>query len=275
MTDRILIPNSVIGTVAEVLGGYYYSHSRLNTLFMEAGAPDDPPDGNCVTKCVSWLKRCNEDLTVKPLKVLGEVLQPFMDHDFSDTWGDKWRPQYERIQKSLAKNGLSYQLNGRILRSGVSPSSRTLAEMLRDGEFASVDAEFNRALAAVETDPPAGITAACSLLEALFKTYIDWKGLPTPSRQTIRELWRVVRDNLGLAAGSVSDEDLRKILSGLASIVEGVGAFRTHAGSAHGRGPMPPTITSRDARLAIHAAHTLAVYIMEVWHGHARLQGKA
>ena len=125
MPDRILIPNSVIGTVAEVLGGYYYSHSRLNTLFMEAGAPGDPPDGNCVTKCVSWLKRCNEDLTVKPLNVLGEVLQPFMDHDFSDAWEDKCRPGYERIQKSLAKNGLSYQLNGRILRCGVSPSSRS------------------------------------------------------------------------------------------------------------------------------------------------------
>ncbi len=29
------IPNSVIGAVASVVGAYYYSHSKLDTLFME------------------------------------------------------------------------------------------------------------------------------------------------------------------------------------------------------------------------------------------------
>ncbi len=47
-TMRNTIPNPVVAVVAEVLGQHYYSHSRLNTLFMEAGAPEDPPDGNCV-----------------------------------------------------------------------------------------------------------------------------------------------------------------------------------------------------------------------------------
>jgi hypothetical protein len=36
---RQTIPNPVIAVVAEVLGEHYYSHSKLNTLFMEAGAP--------------------------------------------------------------------------------------------------------------------------------------------------------------------------------------------------------------------------------------------
>ena len=56
-----IIPNSVIGAVSSVIAAYYYSHSKLETLFMESGAPGDAPEGNCEKKCSDWLKRCNED----------------------------------------------------------------------------------------------------------------------------------------------------------------------------------------------------------------------
>jgi hypothetical protein len=45
------VPNAVVAVVADVLGGYYYSHTSLNTVFAEAGAPGEPPPGNCVRKC--------------------------------------------------------------------------------------------------------------------------------------------------------------------------------------------------------------------------------
>lgn len=187
--DRIEIPNSVIGAVAEVLGGYYYSHTRLNTLFMENSAPGEPPIGNCVTKCSNWLKRCNNDLSVNPLEVLGGVLQEFMDKEFPNdsSGGTDWRKEQDRIRRVLAKNGLSYQQNGQILKSGFSPSIRTLAEILRAGELSSVDAEFQRALGSVELDPPAGVTAACAIIEALCKTYIEDEHLLMPDKQTIKE----------------------------------------------------------------------------------------
>jgi hypothetical protein len=49
------IPNSVIGATASVIGHHYYSHSKLDTLFMEGGAPGEPPAGNCESKCASWM----------------------------------------------------------------------------------------------------------------------------------------------------------------------------------------------------------------------------
>jgi hypothetical protein len=36
------IPNSVIGATASMIGKYYYSRSKLDTLFMESGAPGEP-----------------------------------------------------------------------------------------------------------------------------------------------------------------------------------------------------------------------------------------
>jgi len=274
MNDRIEIPNSVIGAVADVLGSYYYSHSRLNTLFMESGAPGDPPEGNCVNKCVSWLRRCNQDFSANPIEILGRVIQEFMDKDF-DEWDERWSPEQKRIRNVLARNGLTYQLNGIVLKSGASPSSKTLAEILRTGDFAAIDSEFERALNSVETDPPSGITAASSLIEAICKTYIGEHNLQLPQKQNIRDLWRVVRDDLGFNPASISDDDLKRILSGLSSIIDGVGSLRTHAGSAHGRGPDSPILGAHEARLAINAAHSLSVFIMEVWASKSQMQGSA
>lgn len=55
------------------------------------------------------------------------------------------------------------------------------------------------------------------------------------------------------------------ILGGLGAVVDGIGALRTHAGSAHGRGRRAYRVEARHARLAVHAAHTLVVFGIETW----------
>jgi hypothetical protein len=96
------ISNSVIGAVASVISNYYYSHSKLNSLFMESGAPDEAPAGNCEDKCAIWLQRCNEDPTIDGLAVLGKVIQKFMDQE-----PNGFRPEIadgqKRIRESLCK----------------------------------------------------------------------------------------------------------------------------------------------------------------------------
>ncbi|WP_439848732.1 abortive infection family protein [Sinorhizobium meliloti] len=74
---------------------------------------------------------------------------------------------------------------------------------------------------------------------------------------TVVPLWRTVQAHLGLSPDATLAEDQRKVLQGLASIVDGIGAFRTHIGSAHGRGMSPPELTISEARLAVNAAHTI------------------
>lgn len=259
------IPNSVIGAVASVVGAYYYSHSKLDTLFMESGAPGDVPDGNCETKCTIWLRRCNEDATIDPLGVLGRAIQKFMDQD-----ADDMRPAIadgqRRIRESLARNQLAYQMNGYITLTGVSLAAKTLADYLSAGDFASIEAEFDRAIKQLDADPQAAITAASSIIEALCKTYIETFGLDMPANQSIGPVWRVVQAHLGLNLDATLRDDQKRILQGLASIVDGVGAYRTHIGSAHGRGMNPPSISVAEARLAANAAHSLVIFTMELWH---------
>ena len=55
------------------------------------------------------------------------------------------------------------------------------------------------------------------------------------------------------------------MLSGILSVVDGIGALRTHASSAHGEGRKLYKLKPRHARLAIHSAHTLALFVLETW----------
>jgi hypothetical protein len=258
------IPNAVIATVSDVIGTHYFSHSRLETLFTEAGAPGEAPPGNCVDKCSRWLKAANEDSKVDAFEVLGKVVEFFMDHDISPGF-EAWHKGRERIMTALAKHGLSYHAGGRVFGGTSGPPTRSLNDILKAHDLPAVQVEFDRALKSVEADPAAALTAACSLVESLLKIYIEDEDLDLPSSETIKPLWSVVSKHLGLDPASVEDEDIKRILGGLSSVVDGVGCFRTHAGSAHGRGRRVYQPTGRHARLAIHAAHTLATFVLETW----------
>lgn len=68
-----------------------------------------------------------------------------------------------------------------------------------------------------------------------------------------------------LDPGGVEDQDLQRIISGLFSVVDGIGALRTHAGSAHSEGRRGYKLEPRHARLAVKSAHTVATFVMETW----------
>jgi hypothetical protein len=75
-----------------------------------------------------------------------------------------------------------------------------------------------------------------NILESIFKTYIEDNNLTMPEKQDLQPVFKVVRADLGLEPGSVVDQDLQRIIADLFGIVDGIGALRTHAGSAHSEG---------------------------------------
>ncbi len=161
--------------------------------------------------------------------------------------------------------------NSRLLKRGTSaPAITTLAATLAIIDFDTVQRDLDRALASVETDPEDAVTAACSVIESLCRSILGELDLPLPLQLDIQGLYKAVRDPLGLSPGKedVSPEianDVRAILGGLNAAVQGIGALRTHAGDAHGRGRGFRRIDARIARLAIHTASGIALFIIETW----------
>ena len=144
-------------------------------------------------------------------------------------------------------------------------STKSLERLFQENDLEAVEAEFTRCMENLGTDPPVAITAACSMLESLYKAYIEDNNIAMPSKQSIGPLWKVVSRELGFDPSAVEDNDVKKILSGLTSINDGIGSLRTHTGSAHGRGRKSYGVQPRHARLAIHASHTLVGFVLETW----------
>lgn len=61
------------------------------------------------------------------------------------------------------------------------------------------------------------------------------------------------------------EQDVRQILNGLTSVAKGVGALRTHGGDAHGREKGFRRLDARIARLALNAAGSITLFLIETW----------
>lgn len=243
------------------------THGTIDTKFQMYGAPGDPPTGNKEQKCLQWLDRAALDPSCDAFTLVGGLLHDIMEPQMRGIYYDSDTRDREAIEKQLARHGFVYVAGGGLSRGDmIATPTKTLQDVLRQGDFPGVDEEFKRAIDSVESDPAAALTAACAILEALFKIIITDDGLAMPSKQTVGPLWAIVRNHLEFDPGTKDDDDIKRILQGLASVVSGIGALRTHAGSAHGRdGRKVYRVEPRHGRLAIHAAHTLANFVIETW----------
>lgn len=263
---RRTIPSAVIAVVAEH-ASEVETHASLDSLFMYAGCPGDPPVGSKHVKALAWLRSVNTDETVsEPLVVLGRLVEGYMDKPSAPgDWGHDETVNFrKKLTTTLGTGSLTYRAGGNI-GANLAVSTKTLADYIKQRNEQGITQEFERAAQKAESEPREAVSAAANILESLCKHYIEAEDLVMPTKQVLTELWGVVRKDLGFDPSQVADDDLKTVLVGLIQIVQGLGAFRTHASSAHGEGPRSYRLQARHSRLAVHAAHTAALFILESW----------
>lgn len=258
------IPAAVLALVAE-LASERETHATLDSLFTYADAPGDPPEGSKHAKALAWLRRTNKE-SQDPLRVLGRVLEGYMDEvlDPNNRWDKERIEKRQKIVVALSKAELQY-VNGGKVSGAMGTPTRTLSEFIRDRDLDSIDQEFQRAVQNATASPREAVSAASNILESVCKIIISDESLPAPSKQDLQSVWNVVRKHLGLDPSRVQDQDLQQILTGLLSVVHGIGSLRTHASSAHGAGKTGYRLEPRHARLAVHSAHSLCLFLLESW----------
>jgi hypothetical protein len=113
----VRLSRALCAIVGEALLG---SHATLDALFINSGAPGEPPDLAHHSKWKEWLFRAGQDPAVDSLTVLGNVLEEFMD--LAPTEGtpefDNWKDKRKRVELALEENGLRYYRFGRVLPQG-------------------------------------------------------------------------------------------------------------------------------------------------------------
>lgn len=251
--------------------GMYRSASRLESFMRGCNVAMRIGNGSRVPTLIDALERANlgGDQTV-----LRNIIERSADPRDYASDPERLQAVIEYLNDRLFYDGLELQRVGPHVRLGTPGRSSSVVDALVSVaaviDFDTVNRDLDRALASAENDPEDAVTSACSVVESVCRSVLIELGLPLPAKKDIQGLYQAIREPLGLTpdkAGIADDiaNDVRTILGGLNSVVNGVGALRTHGGDAHGRERGYRRIDPRIARLAIHSASTVSLFLVETW----------
>lgn len=276
-----LSPQS-IDAIAEVISGgggndpdpsigIYRSGPKIEK-FMRGCNVNFRLDGSRVPSLVDCLIKLNNG--VDDEQALARVIEAASDpRDFIKE-PERHTKVLDFLNLALRFDGFEVQQQGgriRLIEAGKGvPVLRELAGLSEVIDFDTVSRDLERALASSKTDPEDAVTAACSTVESVCRSILIELDEPLPSKKDVQGLYNAVKQPLGLSPDRSDIDplianDVRQILSGLATVIAGVGALRTHGGDAHGRGKGFARIDERIARLSIHAASTAVLFLLETW----------
>lgn len=254
--------------------GIYRSGTKIEQFFLECGLDMRIGFGSRVPATTDFLRKTANHYDGNGDAHIARIIERVCDpRDYLAEPG-KAIAVREHLNKALAADGLAVVIvGGKALlteRRGSGTIVEPFIQKVATLDFDTVQMEIARALPNLEDDPEDAVTAACSLIEAVCRSILVELKLPLPAKKDIDSLIRAVQEPLGLSPGRSNlppevEADVRQTLSGLTSVVKGIGALRTHSGDAHGREKGFRRIDARIARLALNAAGSLALFLIESW----------
>tara|TARA_R110002096_G_scaffold151230_1_gene313525 strand:- start:1108 stop:2118 length:1011 start_codon:yes stop_codon:yes gene_type:complete len=210
----------------------------------------------------SKAKRLRTLLEIEPGEVVAKVLRSLWQHKLATG------PIEESVQTTQLSQleEICERVSGEHVVRAAS-SLKTTAKIL---DLDTVNRDLARAMDNISKDPEDAITAACSTIESVCRSILLELGLSLPNKKDLKSLFNATIPPLQLNPNRTNVQsdiatDVRKTLSGLASVVDGIGALRTHAGDAHGREKGFTRIDARIAELAVNSANTVALFLIKTW----------
>ncbi len=128
--------------------------------------------------------------------------------------------------------------------------------------------QIRRLEASVETDPSLAIGTAKELIETCCKTILAERGRPVSGTPDVSTLTKETLKELKLVPEGIPDaargaEVIKRLLSNLGTIGNGLAELRGLYGTGHGRHGTASGLSPRHAKLAVGAAATLAMFLFE------------
>jgi hypothetical protein len=251
--------------------GIYRSGPKLESFMRACNVSINVSLSSRTKALAAGIEKANQQEDQTALRRMAELAAD--PRDFLDD-ADKHAVVLKYLNDRLQYDGFRLIVHGNGVRLMPLAASASVADDLEKAaaalDFDTVSLDLKRALDSAESDPEDAVTSASSVVESVCRSILIELGLPLPDKKDIVSLFRAARGPLGLSPNKegVKDEiaeDVRVILGGLATMVQGIGALRTHAGDAHGRERGYRRIDPRIARLAIHSASAGALFLIETW----------
>ena len=174
----------------------------------------------------------------------------------------------EDILRLMTRDGYSFDGESfvRIPSRQQAPveAMKTVAASL---DLPGLQAELDRLSRAAEDDPPLVVGTAKEMVETICKTILDDRGLSSQG-EDLPQLVRAVARELELLPENIADrakgsEVIKRMLSNLNQIAQGIAELRNLYGTGHGRDGRFIGLKPRHAKLAVGAAATLGTFLLE------------
>lgn len=128
--------------------------------------------------------------------------------------------------------------------------------------------QITRMEGAIENDPGLAIGTAKELVETVCRTILEERRIEIPVNEDLPKLVKTTAKELKLTPEDIPDEakaseSIKRLLSNLASITNGIAELRNSYGTGHGKGAKSKGLSPRHAKLAVGAASTLAIFLIE------------
>ncbi|PTX43436.1 abortive infection Abi-like protein [Christiangramia gaetbulicola] len=131
-----------------------------------------------------------------------------------------------------------------------------------------VTQQINLMETSIENSPHIAIGLAKELIETCCKSIFEERKIEYEKSWDLPKLMKETTKLLKLTPEDISDEvkaakSIKQILGSLSSVVQGIGEIRNEYGSGHGKDGKFKGLQPRHAKLAVGAASTLAIYLLE------------
>lgn len=254
----------------------YFVGTTLSEITNEFDSVDVPCDGDYIPNtsgqrrslveqyyhAIDWT-RWND--VRKFLAMYENVLTNLEDH-MED--GADWEANnFKALKKWIEKDGFSYS-GGKLTKVGKRHGLEYIAGTVEPLDLPELHRQIQRMQNAVEDDPALAIGTAKELVESVCKTILEQRQIIFKDDCDIGQLVKDVRKALGLVPESIANsakgaESIRRLLSNLGSITQGLGELRNLYGTGHGKAGAVKGLSPRHARLAVGAAATLSTFLLE------------
>jgi hypothetical protein len=208
------------------------------------------------------------------LRFLCEMLHPIV------------QPQTEVVERirrilneHLAKDGWEIREQLQISGRPAFAAFRSIGSDAHTAEAAKVvteaiDAEYvsrqiTRMQSSLASEPDVAIGTAKEFVETICKTILRERNIPYDQSEKMPRLVKQVAGALelippGISGEAKATETVKRLLSNLSSVADGLAELRNLHGTGHGKEADAKGLELRHARLAVGSATTLAVFLLEV-----------
>ncbi len=173
---------------------------------------------------------------------------------------------YQLVEKTRVSGKPIY--SGRYVGVSGSPGINAVREAVSGMDVGYISQQITRMEAAVNQDPELAIGTAKELVETCCKSILLEAGVEFTKNDDLPKLVKATVTLLALTPDDIPEqakaaETIKWLLSNLASITYGVAELRNNYGTGHGKVGANKGLQSRHAKLAVGAASTLAVFLVE------------